>query len=333
MTGYTPNDAFTSAEIYDLSDLVQGGANGDANTPIKALADQANYVKNRLRRWEGVKTITGDYTIDAVADLGQFISVNITANSLLILPDAGAVTVGTRVPIVTSIPTIKALTIRSQLNQLILDGSISWLTWDTKQSGIYMHDAEKLIFVSAGDHWLIENAIGNFYDYGEIIGARMQRGNTLIADGKTLFNRADVPRLALYIADTAASNAVVSDAVWLSQGDSNPVYKGCYSSGNGTSTLRLPDMRAMSVRFLDLGRGIDLNREYNYAGGYEADGNKSHSHGIHYEMNGTDGTANGKILYTGLEGNASGYDNSEIQASGNVEATVKNIGEIPLVKY
>ena len=52
MVVYNPSDAFTiPANIYDLSDLVQGGDTGAANVPLKTLADRTLYLKNRLMRY------------------------------------------------------------------------------------------------------------------------------------------------------------------------------------------------------------------------------------------------------------------------------------------
>ena len=330
MTGYNANDTFTAPEIYDLSDLVQGGATGDANVPIMALADQANYLRNRLHRWESVKNLWGSYNIDPVGDLGQYLVINIGSNATLVLPDAGAVPVGTRFPIATAIAGIKSLTVLAQGGQRILDGSLSWLTWDTSQPGIYMHDAEKLVLVACNDHYYVESAIGNFYTYGDSFGARMQRGNTVIANG-SLYNRADVPRLALLA--TSGASCVTGDGTWLSDPGGLPSWRGLFSSGNGSTTLRVPDERAMSDRYLDLGRGIDFYRNPNYPGGYEGDAVGPHTHPIHYEYNGTDGTANGKILYTGVENNPSGMDTDACQSNGTLETIVKNIGKIPLIKY
>lgn len=69
-------------------------------------------------------------------------------------------------------------------------------------------------------------------------------------DGSIL-NRADVPNLWARI---DASGEAVSDAAWLG-GDF-----GKFSTGDGATTLRLPDFRGYSSRAWDHGRGIDTGR-------------------------------------------------------------------------
>ena len=334
MTGYSAKDVFTPAEIYDLSDLVKGGPIGDANVPLIALADQANYVRNRLMRWEGVKSITGNYTLDSIADLRQFLTVQIADNKSLTLPDASNLPLGTRIPISTAITGIKALTVQSQNGQRILDGSISWVKWDTGTPGIYMHDCEKLILVGASDHWVVESAIGNFYSYGDSYGARIQRGNVLIAQG-SLYNRADVPRLALLI--NQGGPAVVSDTTWLSNPAGKPVYRGCYSTGNGVSTLRLPDERGMFDRYLDMGRGLDLYRLYGQPGGYEPEMIGPHSHTINSSIGtGIVGIANGSTPNQRISGGGHDGGSYPVYATDNnagAQNIVMNIGKIPLIKY
>ena len=341
MTVYSANDVFTPVEIYDLSDLVQGGSSGDANVPLRALADQAYYLRNRLSRWEGVKVITDNYTIDSVVDLRQFLFVQISDNKTLVLPDAGAFTAGTRIPIATGITGIKSLTVQSQNGQRIIDGSISWTKWDTGAPGIYLHDAEKLILVSAGDHWIVESAIGNFYTYGDSYGSRMQRGNTLVATGG-LYNRSDVPRLALFVSQ--GGTAVVSDGTWLSDPGGRPVYRGCFSTGNNASTLRIPDERGLSDRYLDLGRGLDFWRLYGQPGGFEDEQVGTHDHVMHgksaifgagtsWYLTNTSGSYSGGGSH--LFGGKQGTPDTNLRTSDNSGAQniVKNIGKIPLIKY
>src|SRR5579872_5427912 len=183
MTAYTPNNAFTPPQRYDLSDLVQGGPTGAANIPLEALADETNYLYLRRYRWEGVKTVNGSYLIDPVADLGQFLIVSVNANATVTLPDATALQAGTRVAISAAITGINAVTVLTQSNQPIVDGAAYQLTWDTAKPGMYMHNGEKLFLIAAGNYYIVEQAIGNFYTYGDTYAARVQRGNTVVADG------------------------------------------------------------------------------------------------------------------------------------------------------
>lgn len=67
-----------------------------------------------------------------------------------------------------------------------------------------------------------------------------------------LVNRSDYPRLWQFAQD---SGLLVTDSAW-----SNGKY-GCFSSGNGSTTFRIPDGRGEFERGADDGRGVDSARE------------------------------------------------------------------------
>lgn len=58
---------------------------------------------------------------------------------------------------------------------------------------------------------------------------------------------------------------------------------GWFSAGDGSTTFRIPDLRAMTLRGLDDGRGIDLAR---VLGSYQAAQMLAHSHGINDPQHG-----------------------------------------------
>ena len=66
-------------------------------------------------------------------------------------------------------------------------------------------------------------------------------------DGR-IVNRADFPRLAKFAND---NNLITSEANWAAG------LSGLFGAGDGTTTLRLPDLRGEHIRFLDDGRGVD----------------------------------------------------------------------------
>ncbi|KIP16018.1 phage Tail Collar domain protein [Burkholderia sp. MSHR3999] len=92
------------------------------------------------------------------------------------------------------------------------------------------------------------------------------RAGFLKANG-VLVKRADYPALWAY---AQASGALVSDDEW---------QKGrwaCFSSGDGTTTFRLPEMRGEFIRCWDDARNIDTNR---MIGSWQDSANRWHSHG------------------------------------------------------
>ncbi|KVQ57505.1 phage tail protein [Burkholderia territorii] len=93
------------------------------------------------------------------------------------------------------------------------------------------------------------------------------RAGFLKANGAVL-NRADYPALWAY---AQASGALVSDAEWLNG------RWGCFSSGDGAATFRVPEMRGEFIRCWADGRNdIDAQRAI---GSYQGDQNRSHAHG------------------------------------------------------
>ncbi|MCY1204531.1 hypothetical protein D9M69_142490 [compost metagenome] len=81
-----------------------------------------------------------------------------------------------------------------------------------------------------------------------------------------LLNRADYPALWTY---AQGSGALVSEADWAAG------RWACYSTGDGATTFRIPELRGEHIRFLDDGRGIDTGR---LVGSYQAPQTMSHNH-------------------------------------------------------
>ncbi|WP_224004551.1 hypothetical protein [Paraburkholderia tropica] len=81
-----------------------------------------------------------------------------------------------------------------------------------------------------------------------------------------LLKRTDYPALWAY---AQASGALVADSVWSASS------WGCFSSGDGVTTFRLPELRGESIRCWDDSRGIDASRAI---GTWQDGQNVSHTH-------------------------------------------------------
>jgi hypothetical protein len=83
-----------------------------------------------------------------------------------------------------------------------------------------------------------------------------------------LLSRAAYPDLFAH----AQAEGLVTEAQW--QGG----YFGRFSAGDGAANFRLPDARAMKLRGLDDGRGIDIGREW---GRFQDSQNLAHNHAVY----------------------------------------------------
>lgn len=68
-----------------------------------------------------------------------------------------------------------------------------------------------------------------------------------------------------------ASGNIVTEATWAAG------YSGAFSTGDLSTTFRIPDFRGVSIRGLDGGRGLDSSRAI---GSYQGDTFASHNHGV-----------------------------------------------------
>ncbi|MBR8322236.1 MULTISPECIES: phage tail protein [Burkholderia cepacia complex] len=94
----------------------------------------------------------------------------------------------------------------------------------------------------------------------------LARAGFLKANG-TLVNRADYPALWAY---AQASGTLVSDDEWSKE------RWGCFSTGDGSTTFRLPELRGEFIRCWDDGRSIDKDRAI---GSRQDSANRWHGHG------------------------------------------------------
>ena len=330
MTVYTPNDTFTAAEVLDLTDLVKGGSTGDANTPLKALADRTQFVRNRVMRYEDIVVCNNDYTFDITTDLRKLILFSISDNKTFQLPLSSTLPTGTVITVTALITGIKALTVHGYGTvEPIIDGQV-------ESNIMYLHDGESLSLVANSGEWLIVNSNGNFKNAGMEVYSRNILRNSIAMKGQ-LVNRADMPRLWAF----AQTVGVIADATWLSTIN----YQGNFSSGNGTSTFRLPDERGMFARALDLGRGIDISGIGSNAGRYEPDGVLIHDHVMHGKGAIGGGSVSGFLgrlfggRYAGGGGDNFGNTNGDPDTTlrtgdtGGSENIVKNIAKYSLILY
>lgn len=313
-------DSNWEAGIYLLeeTDLVKGGIEGIANRQARELANRTLWLKNSQRGFSDQLTlITANKTLTYPEIINKLILINAAASVQLTLPNIDTSVIGAKASIQND--TLFTATIAGTLRFDVAN-----------RSNIYLAAGETIELVWIGDKWLVRDFVGNLKDVGNTFFDYKERLNTLICNGATV-SRAVYPRLWEFVQTLGSS--LITDINWTSV----PTNKGFFSSGNGSSTFRLPDLRSMFIRGLDLSAGVDTERAVDLPGGYESDEFKSHRHtsGSPYQTNPsiTSPDIYSKRLNAELTGSQDySYVNKYTELTGGLETRPKNIGLIPLIK-
>lgn len=172
------------------------------------------------------------------------------------------------------------------------------------------------VLMGAGDYWhLRSDGKGNWLPVARLDGTALGRP---VFETTTVFNpgghgplsngvliRADWP----WLWDHAQqSGMLVTEAARAGM-------EGCWTSGDGLTTFRVPDARGKYKRVLDESAGVDPGR---VAGSYKLDEYKSHAHYIGSTTYGTQGMGGGSVTYAAWSGGSTG-------AAGGSETSPKNI--------
>lgn len=317
---------------FEETDVVQGGPDGKDNLPLKQLADRTKFLFSKLG---SIQNLSGDIVIGANSTITKDLSgalITVSANGIreIILDDVETFPPGAIIP-------IASFCLPESVVRIIPTGLQYFYDLDGSKFVIHMHHKEQLFLVACSDHWKILNASGNFYCAGEETKARKILKNTVVANGQ-LLRRALYPRLWEFVQTLTFGQEVTNDSSWLAGTAFEPLtYRGLYSTGDGVITFRVPDERSMTERMLDMGRGIDFDRFHNYAGGYQKDKFKSHSHTMEkvsrngYPKQSGDRTSN--YYYIHQNQDWGGASEIGISPSGGSETNAKNIGKLFLIKY
>jgi hypothetical protein len=303
---------------WEKTDIVEGGADGLDNVPIRQLANRTVWLKDALRGFIDVNLVSSSKALSLDDVLQKMVLINADAALIVLtLPDISATLKGLKVHL-SAYKVSRQVTVRSALNNIIVGNSV--------RGNLFLGDGDIIELVWTGDNWIVINFAGNFLTVGKPEFAYTVMPNAVIANGQIL-NRVDYPRLWEFVSNNN-NQILVSDFTWLN----STGYKGFFSTGNNGTTFRVPDLRSMFVRGLDIGAGITYGRNIDQPGGYEADAFKSHSHeygrtstenkGQQYESNHLrDDDDRG--LWTGPL-----VKTTEV---GGTETRPKNIGLIPLI--
>lgn len=139
----------------------------------------------------------------------------------------------------------------------------------------------------------------------------------LVLNGASL-NRTDYPALWAY---AQSSGNIVTEAVWAATNT------GSFSTGNLSTTFRIPDLRGEFVRGWDNSRGVDIGRGI---GVYQSDMFKEHAHTSTFFRDRSSGAYGNAVL--GDE-NIYGTQDSTSQLTGGTETRPRNISLLHCIKF
>lgn len=231
----------------------------------------------RLEIEEG--TSTEPRTINAVlikeiTSKGEYVFHNISVNTLLTEDQAGVILIDASAGDIT-------VTLPSTENNIgfilrRIDNTVHKVRVQISGTGKIKYNAainangySFFNLFGAGDYWrVVSDGLGNWFDIERkdnnpiggmtfISSTLAPSGGHVVANG-ALLSRTDYPYLWDY---AQKSGALVAESEITGN-------EGCFTSGDGATTFRLPDLRGKFLRALDNGLGLDANR---VAGSYQKD--------------------------------------------------------------
>ncbi len=247
---------------------------------------------------------------------------------------AGSNIITVTLPDITGIPDFTPIVFESSLNNV-------YQTKIATQGGQYIYmrnNGFNEIFIGPGESiWLLKdangfvviNCSGNFNDVGKIQASYRLEVGEVLADG-SLLQRAQYPRLWQWVQGVASS--LVSEAIWNTASVTvagrtvpNP-YRGCYSTGDGSTTFRVPNLMNVALRGLRTASGTDTERHANTPGGFQLDEVRSHTHSYARNNSQNNSDAGGNPDYVAQT------PNGVTGAYGGTETRMMNTGILWTIK-
>jgi|GEM_PF-3184559 len=258
-TGSTSGPLNSLVPLLDTTDQAMGGSSGNMNAATKKLADNDAYLYNIMGGFENIVTLAvsggTSQTLTTANLLRNLVVLNHDTDNYFsaALPQCstyknGALAVLKR----STASTAKPTTITCHSGDTFTDRT------GAAPTSIYLHNNEMVTLMNTGTAWIILRFEGGHYSVGDQMFGYAVKNGTLKRDG-SVYNRADYPRLWAWV---LANSLYTDDSTWSSHPGSIAAYpyKSLFSSGDGSTTFRMPDDRAQFDRAMDLGAGIDTDR-------------------------------------------------------------------------
>lgn len=275
----------------------------------------------------GKKNVTSNTVLDPVADVNKIIQIRGGSTSYTqTLPSVGDVAANALLVLESVIGNTAPQKINTSGGQYIYLNN-------GQKTDIWLHPGEVVwLFRDDDGYYVINDFADQYKNLARPMAAYKADLNQLVCKGQ-LVNRADYPRLWEYVQTLGSS--LVSDATWNTASatvNSRTIpkpYRGCFSTGDGTTTFRLPDLLSVALRGVISETGTDPNRHLNKPGGYQDDAFESHTHGLGYYRNDAKGGDQQYVYYLGNDTGAIPLPDGAYvtAASGNSpETRMENVG-------
>jgi hypothetical protein len=271
------------------------------------------------------RIITADESL-ASGDIGQALIIQATANTIEIY-----------LPPLTTVPDFSPVYLFSNggnhVNAVIYAPGTDKIFLGADRDHIMLGQQEKSSFFKAFGKWYPNDDLEGQKKVGELIyDYGIAEVNTVPCNG-TLLQR-DVYRRLWEFVQSLGAGVVVSDSAWNSTMiDGVYTKKGCFSSGDGSTTFRVPLLTDMVMK------GVDGTARV--AGLFVRDQNLRHGHGIHTSNSGNSSNTNadpvrasggGSINDRGSETDVTGGGDHTIATSGGDENLIRTTGTYILLR-
>ena len=149
----------------------------------------------------------------------------------------------------------------------------SWVSASADQAKVFYSTTDNKLYVGVNDSFkaisLDSETVGSIAFF---VATSLPAG--WVQSNGTVLSRAAYPDLYAY---ASASGAIVTDTTWWNEWNAGGCAK--FSTGNGSTDFRLPDLRGEFIKGWAAGRGIEVGRE---VGEWQADELQSHQHTFNF---------------------------------------------------
>lgn len=197
----------------------------------------------------------------------------------------------------------------------------------TTRTQLILGKGESVELIKKGAFYYVVEFDGDYRNVGLVVQGYIGCLNTLVANGQEI-RRDKFPRITEAVLENlSAGNGIVTDAEWLS----DPELKTCFSLGDGSTTIRLPDLTDLFLRNIKSGRSV---------GSFQNQEFLRHGHSIKSTNSGSSSSDGTDVVRGSNTGSAStrgaaddfGYGTKTIGFAGGEETRPKNVGLAGLIR-